>query len=57
LREKDIITKINGKTVTGTPELREYIGRSKVGETITVVYNRSGEEKEASVRLKKRSDN
>lgn len=57
LREKDIITKINGKIVTGTPELREYIGRSKVGETITVVYNRSGEEKEASVRLKKRSDN
>jgi S1-C subfamily serine protease len=57
LMAKDVITKINGKTVTGSPELREYIGRSKVGETVTVVYNRDGKEKEITVRLKKRTDN
>lgn len=57
IKVKDVITKINGKTVTGTPELREYIGRSKVGESITVTYNRNGQEKESVVRLKKRSDN
>jgi S1-C subfamily serine protease len=54
LKEKDIITRINGKTVTGTPELREYIGRSKVGESIQVTFVRKGQTKELSVRLKKR---
>ncbi|MBU6341439.1 MAG: trypsin-like peptidase domain-containing protein [Bacteroidetes bacterium] len=57
VKEKDIITKINGKNVTGTPELREYIGRSKVGETINITLLRNNQEKEISVRLKKRTDN
>lgn len=57
IQENDVITKINGKNVTGSPELREYIGRSKVGETITLTVVRKGKEKELPVRLKKRTDN
>lgn len=57
IEAKDVITKINGKTVTGAPELREYIGRSKVGETITLTVMRGNREKEVPVRLKKRIDN
>jgi serine protease Do len=51
LKEGDIITKINGKNVTTVPELREFIGRSKVGETLSVVVNRSGREREFPVKL------
>lgn len=52
LEAKDVITKINGKTVTTVPELREMVGRSKVGETLAVTLIRNGKEKEIPVRLK-----
>ncbi len=51
IEELDIITKINGKSVTTEAELREYVGRSKVEETITVLLVRNGKEKELPVRL------
>ena len=54
--EKDVITKVNGKNVTSTSELMEYIGRSKVGETINVSVIRSGKLQEIPVRLKTKSD-
>lgn len=54
VRNGDIITKINGKNVTTIPELREMVGRSKVGETISVVVNREGVEKEVAVKLRTR---
>jgi S1-C subfamily serine protease len=46
-----VITKINGKNVTTASELREYIGVSKGGETITVTVVRDGKEKEVPVKL------
>jgi len=52
IEAKDIITKINGKSVTTVPELREIVGRSKVGDTISVTLVRNGKEKEIPVPLK-----
>lgn len=52
----DIITKINGKNVTSGPELREMIGRSKVGESVSLTLVRNGKEKDIAVRLKTRGD-
>jgi len=57
VREKDVVTKINGKNVTSTSELRELVGRSKLGETLTLTVNREGKEKEVPVRLRTRTDN
>jgi len=53
----DVITKINGKNVTTASELREYIGVSKSGETITVTLVRDGKEKELPVKLVPDSSN
>ncbi len=53
--EKDIITKINGKTVTSTSELREMIGRSTIGETVNLTIIRSGSESSIPVRLRSRN--
>lgn len=55
--EKDIITKINGKTVTSTSELREMIGRSTIGETVNLTIVRKGKENDVSVRLRTRNSN
>jgi serine protease Do len=57
LQLKDVITKINGKNVTSTPELREMIGRSKLNETVVLTVVRGGNEKDYSVRLKERPTN
>ena len=54
---KDVVTKINGKNVTSTSELRELVGRSKLGETVSVTVVRDGKEKDIAVRLKTRNDN
>jgi serine protease Do len=57
LEERDIIIQVNGKNVTSLPELREMIGRSKVGDSINVKVMRQGKEKEFSVRLRSRTPN
>ncbi len=57
LQAKDVVTKINGKNVTSTSELREIVGRSKPGDTLKLVVVREGKEKEIPVRLKTRTDN
>lgn len=57
VRENDIVTKANGKTVTTSSELLEYLGRSKVGETLTLNVIRDGGNKEIPVRLKARNNN
>jgi S1-C subfamily serine protease len=57
IKANDVIVKINGKSVTSDPELREYIGRSKAGETLSVTVVRSKKEIEIPVRLKTRNDN
>lgn len=56
VKQKDIITKVNGKNVTTTAELMEYIGRSKVGETVNLSVIRDGKLQVIPVRLKTRSD-
>jgi len=57
IQVNDVVTKINGKNVTSTSELRELVGRSKLGETVTVTVMRDGKEKDVNVRLKTRNDN
>jgi serine protease Do len=57
IQVKDVVTKINGKNVTSTSELREIVGRSELGESVTVTVVREGKEKDITVRLKTRKDN
>lgn len=57
IKAGDIITKINGKTVTSVPELRELVGRSKIGDTVNVTLVRDSKEKDLSVRLYTRKNN
>lgn len=57
VQENDIVTKANGKNVTTTSELMELIGRSQVGETLTLQVVRKGDSREIPVRLKVRSNN
>ena len=57
VQENDIVTKANGKNVTTTSELMELIGRSQVGETLTLQVVRKGDSREIPVRLKIRSNN
>jgi serine protease Do len=57
VQENDVVTKANGKNVTTTSELMELIGRSKVGETMTLHVVREGNSREIPVRLKTRSNN
>lgn len=58
LQPKDVIVKINDKTVNTVPELQEMIGRSKVGDTVTVTVSRDGKERTIPVKLRsKNTDN
>ncbi|MFN0034333.1 MAG: S1C family serine protease [Saprospiraceae bacterium] len=57
VQENDVVTKANGKTVTTSSELMELIGRSKVGETLTLNVVRDGNSREIPVRLKPQSNN
>jgi len=50
--ENDIVTKANGTNVTSTAELLEQIGRSKVGETMTLTVVRNNKPQEIPVRLR-----
>ena len=57
VKENDVVTKVNGRNVTTTSELMELIGRSKVGETLTLNVVRDGNSREIPVRLKTRGNN
>jgi S1-C subfamily serine protease len=57
VKKRDIVTKANGKTVTTSSELLELLGRSKVGETLTLNVVRDGDTREIPVRLKARNNN
>jgi len=50
----DVITAINGKSVTTSAELLERVGRSTIGETVTLKVDRNGKEQEFQVQLKPR---
>ena len=52
LQAKDVITKVNDRSVNSVPELQEIIGRSKVGDTVTLTANRKGQTKQIEVKLR-----
>lgn len=52
IRQGDVITKINGATVTSGAQLSEQIARQKPGDRVKISYVRNGAEQQAEVTLK-----
>lgn len=52
LKKGDIIREIEGKKISGVPELQEIIGSHKPGDKISLKAERNGKEKEITVTLK-----
>ena len=52
LLPKDVIIAVDDRSIKSVPELQEIVGRSKVGDTITVTVLRNGKEEAIPVRLK-----
>lgn len=52
IQANDVITSVNGRVVTNVPQLQEIIGRSKVGDTVTVKVNRKGQSRDIAVKLR-----
>lgn len=57
LKKGDILTKVNGVTVTSGPEMVEQVARYKPGDKITVAYMRNGKESTVNMTLKNKSGN
>lgn len=55
LKKGDIVTKINGVTVTSGPELQEQVTRYKPGDKISLTYTRGGRENTVSLTLKNKA--
>ncbi|HEY0606226.1 MAG TPA: trypsin-like peptidase domain-containing protein [Herpetosiphonaceae bacterium] len=55
LQAGDIITAIDGSAVTDYESLAGYITGGQAGETVTVTYERNGQQQQASVTLQARS--
>jgi serine protease Do len=53
LKEDDIITQINGKTITSTEDLKESMKGVKKGDTLKITYKRNNQIKTADVKLPK----
>lgn len=53
----DVITQVNGATVSSSPELLEAVGRHRPGDKLTLTVLRKGQEKNLMVTLKNRSGN
>lgn len=51
LKTKDVITKVDGKTVTDVASLHSILYSHKVGDTVTVTVNRDGSTKNIKVTL------
>jgi Do/DeqQ family serine protease len=52
LLPRDIIIKVNNRTIKDVPELTEMVGRSKVGDVLQLTIMRKGEEVELPVRMR-----
>ncbi len=52
IKKGDILSKINGKVITGSPVLSETIGRARPGDKVNVTYKRDGKEKQVTMTLK-----
>lgn len=57
VKKGDIVTKINGVTVTSGPELQEQVTRFKPGDKISLTYVRNGKETTVPLTLKNRAGN
>ena len=57
IQKGDFITKINGVTVSNSPELQEQVARYKPGDKITVTYVRNGKENTVNLTLKNKAGN
>lgn len=57
LKKGDIVTKLNGVTISGGPELQEQVARYKPGDKITLNYKRDGKDYTASLTLKNKAGN
>lgn len=55
LKKGDIVTKVNGVTVTSGPELQEQVTRYKPGDKISLTYTRGGKENTVSLTLKNKA--
>jgi serine protease Do len=53
----DVITKVNGVTVSSGPEMVEQVARYKPGDKVTVSYLRNGKENTTNLTLKNRAGN
>ena len=56
LREGDLITAIDGTTLTNSTQIVSIISSKRPGDTVEVTYNRDGDERTATVRLGRRPD-
>jgi Do/DeqQ family serine protease len=52
IKNKDVITKINGFTVSSSPELQEQVAKYRPGDKISVEFLRDGKLQKATVQLK-----
>lgn len=52
LQPKDVITKVDGRSVNSVPQLQEIIGRSKIGDTVNLTVNRKGQNRDIAVKLR-----
>jgi serine protease Do len=52
LLPKDVIVKVNGKAITGVPELQEVVGQAKIGDVLDIEVNRKGKNIKIPVVLK-----
>jgi Do/DeqQ family serine protease len=57
IKTGDIITKVNGVSVSSGPEMVEQVARYKPGDKITVTYLRNGKESTANLTLKNKAGN
>ena len=57
LKEGDVITSIDGKTMTKMAELQEYLTNKRPGDKVTITYLRNKSKKTTSVTLKNAQGN
>lgn len=52
IKSGDILTKIEGRVIYGSPDLQEHVARLRPGDKIKLTYKRDGKEKTVTVTLK-----
>jgi serine protease Do len=53
LKEDDIITQVNGKTITSTDDLRESVKDIKKGDTVKITFKRNNQAQTVDVKIPK----